>query len=79
MIEAHVLSPDDAELQICAFATACVAFDLGSFKIVPKSYVVRFEARGSVRITIEFDDDAESWFGETASPIPNESHGSVGH
>jgi hypothetical protein len=64
VIEAHVLSPDDAELQMCAFATACVAFNLGSFKVVPKSYVVRFEAQASVRVSMEFDDDAESWFGE---------------
>lgn len=67
VIEAHVLSPDDAELQMCAFATACVAFDLGSFKVVPKSYLVRFEARDSVRVSMEFDDDAESWFGEAVA------------
>lgn len=64
VIEAHLLSPDDAELQMCAFATACVAFDLGSFKIVPKSYLVRFDMRGSIRISMEFDEGTESWFGE---------------
>ena len=66
IIEAHVLSPDDAELQMCAFATACVAFGLGLFKVVPKSYLVRFEGRASVRVSMEFNDDAESWFGEAA-------------
>jgi hypothetical protein len=67
VIEAHILKPDDAELQMCAFATACVAFNLGLFKVVPKSYLVRFEGRASVRVSMEFDDDAESWFGEAAS------------
>lgn len=64
VIEAYVPSPDDAELQICAFATACVACGLGLFEIVPRSYLVRFETRASVRVSTGFDDDGESWFGE---------------
>ncbi len=67
VIEAHVLKTDDAELQMCAFATACVAFTLGLFTVVPKSYLVRFEGRASVRVSAEFDDDTASWFGEAAS------------
>jgi hypothetical protein len=64
VIEAHVLSPDDADLQTCAFATACVAFGAGLFEVVPKSYLVRFEGQAVVGVSMEFDDDAESWFGE---------------
>jgi hypothetical protein len=64
VIEAHVLSPDDAELRMCAFATACVAFGLGLFMVVPKKYLVQFDGGARVRVSIEFNDDAESWFGE---------------
>jgi hypothetical protein len=67
VIEAHVLKTDDAELQMCAFATACVAFNLGLFTVVPKSYLVRFEGEAPVRVSAEFDDDTASWFGEAAS------------
>lgn len=74
VIEAQVLNPDDAELQMCAFATACVAFNLGLFKVVPERYVVRFEGRASVRLSMEFDDDTETWFGEAGcEPSPESS------
>ena len=63
VIEAHVPSSHEAELQMCAFATACVAFGLGLFKLIPKSYLILFEAGASVRVSMEFDDNAESWFG----------------
>lgn len=75
VIEAHVLNTDDAELQFCAFAIACVAFTLGLFTVVPKSYLIRFEGRASVSVSAEFDDDTASWFGEAAcepfGPIAN--------
>jgi hypothetical protein len=64
VIEAEIASPGGAELQRCAFAAACVAYGLGSFKVTPASYLVRF-ARGSVHVIMEFDDDAESWSGES--------------
>jgi hypothetical protein len=67
VIDAHVLSPDDADLPMCAFATACVAFNLGLFKVVPKSYLVRFGGRTAVSVRMEFDDKAESWSGEAES------------
>jgi hypothetical protein len=80
VIEADALKADDAEWEMYAFATACVAFNLGLFTVVPKSYFVRFEGRASVRVSMEFDDDTESWFGEAAtepslvnSPLPNGS------
>ncbi|NTX29215.1 hypothetical protein HT746_19115 [Burkholderia pyrrocinia] len=66
VIEAHVQSPGNEGLQIRAFATACVAFGLGLFKVVPRSYLVRFEAHPPVRVSLQFDDDTESWFGEAA-------------
>lgn len=71
-IEADVPSHDAPELRACAFATACVAFNYGLFGIVPSSYLVRFGTRATVRVVMEFDDDAESWFGESAVDIAGE-------
>lgn len=64
IIEAAILAPNDADLQICGFAAACIAFDAGRLKAVPMSYLIRFGARGSVRIMMDFDPDAASWFGD---------------
>jgi hypothetical protein len=36
------------------------------FKVVPRSYSIRFEARATALVRMAFDDDAESWFGEVA-------------
>jgi len=66
IIEAHAQRSDDVGPQMCAFATACVAFDLGLFKLEPRSYLVRLDPCPSVRVTIQFDEDAESWLGEAA-------------
>ncbi len=65
VIEAHAQNSGNAGLQMCAFATACTAFDLGLFKVEPRSYLVRLDARTAVRVSIQFDDDTESWFGES--------------
>ena len=66
VIDAQLLSPTDADLAVCGFATACVAYSYGLFKVDPKNYVIRFEARDTVIVTMAFDDDSESWFGEVA-------------
>jgi hypothetical protein len=66
IIDAQVASPDDADLEACAFATACVADDLGSFNVEPTSYTIRFEGRATVRVSMDFDFDSESRFGEAA-------------
>ena len=66
VIDAYVAGHDDTELGTWAFATTCVAFNYGLFQIVPSSYFVRFGTRATVRVSMEFDDDAESWFGESA-------------
>lgn len=64
VIDAEILNPGDAELETGAFATACIAFGAGSFTVVPSSYCIRFGARGSVRVTLDFDDESASWFGK---------------
>jgi len=70
-IEAHVRNLHDAELQMCAFATACVAFNLGMFEVIPKRYVVSFGGRGVVTVSMHFNPDTESWSGEvTNEPSP---------
>ncbi len=71
VIEAHVPTPQDAQLHMCAFAAVCVAFNLGLFKVVPKRYLVRFEGLASVHVRMAFDDEADSWFGEAESEPSN--------
>jgi hypothetical protein len=66
VIDAQVTSSDDADLEACAFATACVAINYGLFEVVPTSYAIRFEGRSTVRVSMDFDWDSESWFGEAA-------------
>lgn len=81
VIDAHI-EPDDAGLPICGFATACVAFNLGLFRVTPTTYLVRFEGGGTVRVSMEFDDESESWFGEAAcepSPVEPPLTGASGH
>lgn len=65
LIDAHVPSLDGADLGTSAFATACVAFNYGLFAVVPNSYVVRFGPQRIVRVSMAFDDDAQSWSGES--------------
>jgi hypothetical protein len=66
VIDAQVTSSDDADLETCGFATACVAFAHGLLEAVPASCAIRFEGRSTVRVSIDFDWDSESWFGEAA-------------
>jgi hypothetical protein len=63
VIDAEIIAPADAEPTRCAFATACVAFGVGAFKVVPERYLVRLGQR-SVQVTMDFNDDTESWYGE---------------
>jgi hypothetical protein len=42
---------------------------VGSFKVVPQSYLVRFDARETVRVSADFDDDSESWFGDAVPDV----------
>jgi hypothetical protein len=69
VIDACVAGYADTELGAWAFATTCVAFNYGLFQIVPSNYVVRFGTRATVHVSMEFDGDAESWFGESAVSI----------
>jgi len=69
VIDAYVAGHDDKEVGTWAFATTCVAFNSGLFQIVPSTYLVRFGTRAIVRVSMEFDDDAGSWFGESAVDI----------
>jgi hypothetical protein len=66
VIEAHASSTDDAELEACAFAAACGAFSFGLFAVTPSRYSIRFEGCSVVAVTMDFDADSGSWFGEAA-------------
>ena len=62
-IDAEIIYGVDSDVAKYAFAAACVAFNQGLFKVVPEHYLISLGQR-SMQVTMDFDNESESWFGE---------------